>query len=121
MAAQERMTINRLANFSRRVNARYERMNQWDKEREAYFLRLKLQHVRRTKSIGLLMGMLRDMESGRPVTSSKLDRVMTNLKEVSLTSATARGGGVEQKLMAQPAIASIFLLSHSIKDKNILR
>jgi VanZ family protein len=121
MVVQERLTISRLSNFSRRVNTRYERMTQWDKEREAYLLRQKLQHVRRTKSIGILLGMLRDMESGRPVTSIKLDRVMTNLKEVSSTFVTGRGGGVEQKLMSQPAIASIFLLSHSIRDKNILR
>ncbi|HEX7400807.1 MAG TPA: hypothetical protein VF369_01390, partial [candidate division Zixibacteria bacterium] len=91
MVVQERLTINRLTNFSRRINTRYDRMNQWEKEREAYLLRQKLQHVRRTKSIGILIGMLKDMEGGRPVTSIKLDRVMTNLKEVSATFSTARG------------------------------
>lgn len=121
MPTQERMTINRLGNFSGRIGHRYANLNQSELERKAHILRGKLQHLRRTKSIGLLIGMLRDLESGRPVSSSKLDRVMINLREISTSISTTQGGGVEQKLFGQPAIESIFLLSQAVKDKSVLR
>lgn len=119
MPAQERMTINRLNNFSRRIIHWYSRMDQLEREREAHLLRQKLQHVKRTKSVGLLIGMLRDVEGRRPVFSAKLDRVMINLREISSASSTPRGGGVEQKLLAQPAIAATFLLSQYVGDKRV--
>jgi hypothetical protein len=121
MVAQTRMTINRLANFSRRFSHRYSRLNQLELEREAHLLRNKLQHLKRTKSTSLLIGMLRDVEGRRPVSTSKMDRVMLNLREVSASFSSDRGGGVEQKLFGQPAIASIFLIAQSIKDKSIFR
>jgi len=121
MATQERITINRLGNFSRRFGHRYSRLSQLESERKASILREKLQHLKRTKSIALLIGMLRDIEGGRPVSGSKLDRVMTNLREISTSFSTATGGGVEQKLFGQPAIESIFVLSQFVKDKSVFR
>jgi hypothetical protein len=121
MATQQRMSINRLANFSRRFSHKYSRMGQFELEQEAYLLRNKLQHLTRTKGIALLIGMLRDVEGRRPIFSSKLDRVMINLREISASFSSGKGGGAEQKLFAQPAIASIFLLSQLIKDKSVFR
>ena len=121
MVATVRMTINRLANFSRRFGYTYSGLNQFELERQAYALREKLQHLRRTKSIGLLIGMLRDAEGRRPISSSKMDRVMINLREIATSFSSTQGGGVEQKLFGQPAIESIFLLSQFVKDKSIFR
>jgi hypothetical protein len=121
MATQQRMTINRLGNFSRRFSHKYSRMGQLELEREAYLLRNKLQNLKRTKSISLLIDMMRDVESKRSVSGSKLDRVMINLREVSASLSSDRGGGVEQKLLGQPGIASIFLLSQFIKEKSVFR
>ncbi|MFQ6002301.1 MAG: hypothetical protein ACE5KJ_01000 [Candidatus Zixiibacteriota bacterium] len=121
MATQQRMTINRLANFSRRFSHKYSLLGPFELEREAHLLRNKLQHLKRNKSISLLIDMMRDLESRRPVLSSKLDRVMINLRELSASPSSKKGGGVEQKFLGQPAIASILLLAQFIKDKSVFR
>jgi hypothetical protein len=121
MVTQQRMTINRLSNFGSRFAYKFSGMSELELEREAYLLRNKLQHLKRTKSIGLLIGMLRDVEGRRPILSSKLDRVMINLREISASFSSAKGGGVVQKLLGQPGIASMFLLSQFVKDKSVFR
>ena len=121
MATGQRMTINRLGNFSRRVGHTFSRMGQFEVERQASLLRNKLQHVPRGKSVALLIGMLRDLEGRRPVSDSKLDRVLVNLKEISASSSTTRGGGMMGKIFGQPAIASLLLASHFVKSKSVFR
>jgi hypothetical protein len=121
MASGQGMTISRLGNFSRRVDHRFSRMSQFEVERQAYLLRNKLQHVSRGKSVALLIGMLRDLENRRPVSSSKMDRVLLNLREISASSSTTRGGGMIGKIFGQPAVASILLTSHFIKQKSVFR
>ena len=121
MASGQRMTINRLGNFSRRAGHQYSRMGQLEVEREAYLLRDKLQHLTRTKSIGLLIGMLRDLEGRRPVSDSKLDRVLLNLREISASSPRSTGGGMVQRLLGHPAIAAILLTSQFVKQKSVFR
>ncbi len=119
MPSRERLTINRLADFSRRLSHRYSRLSQSEVEREAYLLRNRLHHLKRTKSVGLLIGMLRDVEARRPVSSSKLDRVMMNPREVYGTLTAPKGSGAAQKHFGQPAIGSIFLLCQYLGDDRV--
>lgn len=119
MTNPERRTVNRLASFSRMFSDRYSRLSQSDVQREACLLRNELQHLRRTKSINLLIEMLRHVEARRPISSAKLDRVMINLRETYTTLTTPKGSAVGQKHFGQPSIASIFLLCQYLRSKRM--
>jgi len=121
MAQQDFLTINKLKGMFREFETRYSRLNVHELNKKIRKTRQRLLGLRRTKSINLLLEMLKDAEHGNQISVGKMNRVLSSIRQVSFVAAGKSGTLRSKGGTASPVLPAIFLTAMSVQGKSIFR